>query len=71
MEKTDKVCRLTTVYNLTDVYMLRDYLLQEGIEAYIFNEIMSTYVPTMGADIMVSEKDLDVAKEKLQSFRGE
>jgi hypothetical protein len=51
--------------------MLRDYLLQEGIEAYIFNEIMSTYVPTMGADIMVSEKDLDVAKEKLQSFRGE
>ncbi len=71
MEKTDKLCRLTTVYNLTDAYMLRDYLLQEGIEAYIFNEIMSTYVPTMGADIMVSEKDLDVAKEKLQSFRGE
>ena len=71
MEKTDKVYRLTTVYNLTDAYMLRDYLLQEGIEAYIFNEIMSTYVPTMGADIMVLEKDLDVAKEKLQSFRGE
>ena len=67
----NNLCRLTTVYNLPEAYMLRDRLQQEGIEAHIFNEIMSAYAPAMGADIMVCEKDLELAKEKLATFRQE
>lgn len=58
--------RLTTCTNEFNAQLLKGALESEGIPAMLSNEIMSGYLGTQGADVLVKEEDLEAAKKILE-----
>jgi hypothetical protein len=58
--------RLTTCTNEFNAQLLKGALESEGIPAMLSNEIMSGYLGTQGADVLVKEEDLEAARKILE-----
>ena len=58
--------RLTTCTNEFNAQLLKGALESEGIPAMLSNEIMSGYLGTQGADVLVKEEDFEAAQKILE-----
>ena len=60
-----KTIRLKTCDNIFEAQLIKNELENAGIPVILANEIMSTYPPMSGVDILVSERDYERAKKVL------
>ena len=70
-----KTVILTTFYNNVQAHMLQDLLRNEGIESMLQGElsaqVIASYIPGLGIQVLVFEKDYERAREILKtSFSG-
>ena len=62
---------LTTFYNNVQAHMLQDLLKNEGIESMLQGElsaqVIASYIPGLGIQVLVFEKDYERALEVLKT----
>ena len=62
-----KTVILTTFYNNVQAHMLQDLLRNEGIESMLQGElsaqVIASYIPGLGIQVLVFEKDYERARE--------
>ena len=60
-----KTVILTTFYNNVQAHMLQDLLRNEGIES--MPQVIASYIPGLGIQVLVFEKDYERAREILKT----